>query len=101
MVPGTTMMKITRAAAASRRTVYPWPWTDAYETDADTVVHVEPPGVTANDSDADGDPLVVSRYDTVSTLGALVTIDPDGGTQESDDGGSDSGSHFCFIGSIM
>jgi len=39
---------------------------------------VPAPGVLGNDSDPDGDPLSVVDFDALSTLGAAVSISPDG-----------------------
>ncbi len=47
-------------------------------TDEDTVLSVIAPGVLANDSDIENDPLNISSFDAVSNLGAAVTVAADG-----------------------
>jgi len=64
---------------------------DAYATDEDTVLVVSAPGVLANDSDAEGDTLVVS-LEAGPSHGA-VDLSPDGGltyTPDPDFHGTDS-----------
>jgi VCBS repeat-containing protein len=51
---------------------------DSYATLVDQVLVVDAPGVLANDSDPDNDPLSVVAYDNPSTLGASVVISADG-----------------------
>jgi VCBS repeat-containing protein len=53
---------------------------DAYETDEDTVLIVEPLGLLANDSRGDAtETLSVTAFNGVSQLGVPVTIDVSGG----------------------
>jgi VCBS repeat-containing protein len=51
---------------------------DAYETDEDTQLIVDAPGVLGNDSDPDGDSLTVIAYDDTSNEGGTVMVNPDG-----------------------
>jgi large repetitive protein len=51
---------------------------DTYDAVQDTPLTVDAPGVLANDTDPDGDPLAVDAYDATSTYGATVTMTPDG-----------------------
>lgn len=50
---------------------------DAYEIDEDMTLTVEAPGVLANDTDGDDDPLTVSLV--TGTTNGTVTLDEDGG----------------------
>ncbi|MGZ8350977.1 MAG: Ig-like domain-containing protein [Allosphingosinicella sp.] len=50
---------------------------DAYSLDEDQVLTIAAPGVLANDSDADGDPLTIAALVTDVTHGALV-LNPNG-----------------------
>ena len=49
---------------------------DAYSTDEDGLLTVAAPGVTANDSDADGNPLTVSLFSATSN--GTLQLNPDG-----------------------
>lgn len=51
---------------------------DDYTTDEDTVLNVAAPGVLANDSDPESDPLTVTAFDATSAQGATVTVNADG-----------------------
>jgi len=52
---------------------------DFYATNENALLQVDAPGVLENDLDVDtGDAIAVSAWDTVSALGAAVTISPDG-----------------------
>ena len=52
---------------------------DSYATDEDTRLFVSAPGVLINDSDPeDGNQIVVSGYDAISVMGALVTVNANG-----------------------
>lgn len=51
---------------------------DFYETDEDTVLDIAAPGVLGNDTDIDGDPLVVVGADATSARGASVSVNADG-----------------------
>lgn len=51
---------------------------DDFATDEDTVLNVAAPGVLANDSDPESDPLTVTAFDATSAQGAAVTVNADG-----------------------
>ena len=51
---------------------------DGNSTNKETPIAVAAPGVLANDSDSDGDPLTVIAFDEFSTKGAAVTVEADG-----------------------
>jgi large repetitive protein len=51
---------------------------DTYATQQDTPLTIVAPGVLANDTDPDGDPLAVDTYDATSANGATITMTPDG-----------------------
>ncbi len=51
---------------------------DAYRVTEDAKLIVSGEGVIENDSDPDGDPIQVDNFDATSTLGAPVTVNPDG-----------------------
>jgi VCBS repeat-containing protein len=50
---------------------------DLFTTDEDMALAVEPPGLLANDTDPDGDPLIVSQIDDSQLVG-LLAWDADG-----------------------
>jgi Ca2+-binding RTX toxin-like protein len=53
---------------------------DGYETDEDTVLEIDPPGLLANDSPGDAtETLTISAFDGLSELGAHITLDTFGG----------------------
>ena len=52
---------------------------DNYNTQVDTPISIPAPGVLANDSDLDSDPISVSLMDAVSAEGGTVTDDSAGG----------------------
>ena len=51
---------------------------DVYSTDKNTPLDIEAPGVLANDSDPNGDPLTVIDYDQTGSRGGSVILNPDG-----------------------
>ena len=51
---------------------------DVYNTDINTGLDIAAPGVLANDSDPNGDPLTVIDYDSVGSKGGVVALNPDG-----------------------
>ncbi|MFV9691260.1 MAG: Ig-like domain-containing protein [Desulfobacteria bacterium] len=51
---------------------------DAYITMQDTTLTVDAPGVLVNDSDVDGDTIVVDSFDAFSQFGGSVSANPDG-----------------------
>jgi len=51
---------------------------DDFATDEDTVLNVATPGVLANDSDPESDPLTVTAFDATSAQGAAMTVNADG-----------------------
>ena len=51
---------------------------DSYTTTADLELVIAAPGVLANDSDPDGDPLSVIAYDNPSALDAAVQVSAEG-----------------------
>lgn len=51
---------------------------DAYSTIQDTTLTVDAPGVLVNDSDVDGDTIVVDSFDAFSQFGGSVSANPDG-----------------------
>ncbi|MGI9550911.1 MAG: Ig-like domain-containing protein, partial [Aurantibacter sp.] len=51
---------------------------DVYSTNKNTVLVIEAPGVLANDTDPNGDPLAVVDFDQMGTLGGSVQMNPDG-----------------------
>lgn len=51
---------------------------DRYSTNEDTPLIIKAPGVLGNDSDVDGDKLSITGYNTNTTNGGTVTMDPDG-----------------------
>lgn len=51
---------------------------DSYATTINTPLNVLAPGVLANDSDADLDPITVVLWDAVSTQGGVVNVGPNG-----------------------
>ncbi|MDH3710664.1 MAG: Ig-like domain-containing protein, partial [Cyclobacteriaceae bacterium] len=51
---------------------------DEYETDMDTPLTIEAPGVLINDSDPEGDELTVIEFDGTSIQGGTVEMNPDG-----------------------
>lgn len=52
---------------------------DLFTTTEDSVLQVADPGVLGNDTDADGDALRVTQFDSASQLGATVVGTSDGG----------------------
>lgn len=52
---------------------------DFYSIDAEEELVVDAPGILGNDSDADGDDLTIESFDSTSTGGGTVLINPDGG----------------------
>ncbi len=52
---------------------------DAITADNESVLTIAAPGVLANDTDIDGDPLTVTSFQNVSDLGASVTVNANGG----------------------
>ena len=51
---------------------------DTAVTDEDTLLTVPAPGVLGNDTDVDGDGLIVSAADATSAAGALISVNADG-----------------------
>jgi Flp pilus assembly protein TadG len=51
---------------------------DAYITMQDTTLTVDAPDVLVNDSDVDGDTIVVDSFDATSEFGGSVSANPDG-----------------------
>jgi hypothetical protein len=51
---------------------------DTYSTIQDTTLTVDAPGVLVNDSDVDGDTIVVDSFDAFSQFGGSVSANPDG-----------------------
>lgn len=51
---------------------------DSYTTSSNTPLTITSPGVLSNDSDADGDSLSVTSFDSTSTSGGAVSIASDG-----------------------
>ncbi len=49
-----------------------------YATDEDTELQIGAPGVLENDYDVDGDTLIVSDFDAISAMGAIVVVNADG-----------------------
>jgi gliding motility-associated-like protein len=70
---------------------------DHYDIEIDTDLEVAAPGVLSNDSDPDGDTLTIIAHDTTTTIGGIVTLNPDGSfkyTPPSDTTGVDT---FTYI----
>ena len=67
---------------------------DDYETDAGETLTVPAPGVLANDSDPDGDPLTAILEDDVSH--GTLDLDPDGGFSYTPDEGFDGVDTFTY-----
>ncbi len=51
---------------------------DEYETDIDVVLTVEVPGVLINDTDPEGDELMVIEFDAIGTAGGTIEMNEDG-----------------------
>lgn len=51
---------------------------DDYVTNEDTPLNIGAPGVLGNDTDVDGDVLMVSSFDTLATSGGTVAMNPNG-----------------------
>lgn len=52
---------------------------DSYETDEDTPLNIQEPGLLENDVDPDEDGLRVQDHDTITTLGIELVVNPEGG----------------------
>lgn len=52
---------------------------DNYSTEVDSVLVIDPPGVLGNDSDPDGDELIIIFQDSTTTAGGTLGLDTDGG----------------------
>jgi VCBS repeat-containing protein len=59
---------------------------DSAVTDADSSITVNAPGVLSNDSDPDGDTLVVTALNTIGTIGTVTAWGPDGSFTYDPDG---------------
>ena len=73
---------------------------DQYSIDAGTELIIEAPGVLANDSDPDGDPLTVAGFDVTNTQGNVV-VNTDGSltyTPAIDSAGTDSFTYMVSDG---
>jgi VCBS repeat-containing protein len=57
---------------------YPNAVDDEYESDENALLTVAAPGVLANDLDPNGDGITVTSASTVSQMGAVVSVQPDG-----------------------
>jgi VCBS repeat-containing protein len=72
---------------------------DAYTIDEDTTLDVAAPGVLANDTDPDGDPLTAILVDNLTN--GTLTLNPDGSftyTPNDDFNGTDSFTYFANDG---
>jgi VCBS repeat-containing protein len=97
---GTTTVEATATIAVNAVNDLPEAVNDEYSTEEDTALTIAAPGVLANDTDPDGDPLTVSIVNEPEH--GTVTLNADGSfvyTPEADFNGTDGFSYLASDGS--
>ena len=70
---------------------------DLYNTLIDSPLNVDAPGVIANDTDADGDELIIVSHDTTSSAGGTVTMVEDGSFIYTPPSGFEGDDTFSYV----
>ncbi len=70
---------------------------DLFNTEVDSTLQVDAPGVLENDSDPDGEPLEIVFHDTTSVEGGNVLLDSEGGFTYTPPDGFEGEDSFTYV----